>query len=114
MMSALAAAPGAITWPAAVCIALLVLPRILRRIPPILRERRYNRLAQVVARADPGNAATLAAAVQLIEKHEDSVRVVEGRAEPAATEPTAVPEGRPDGPGGGPQGDGTSGPRAVA
>jgi len=101
--------PTVITWAGAVCVIAVMLPRILRWVPPILRELRYNRLARTVAKTDLAKPATLKAVVSLIEKHEECARDIERRRDVPAARRTED-DGRHDRGGD----DGPPGPRAVA
>lgn len=99
-----------VTWAGATCVVAMMLPRVLRWVPPILRELRYNRLARTLAKTDLTRPATLKAVVDLIGKHEECARDIERRRD---TPPAAQP-GEDDG--GHDRGgdDGPPGPRAVA
>lgn len=98
------------SWAGAACVVALMLPRILRWIPPILRELRYNRLTRSLAKIDLAKQAALKVVVDLIEKHEECARDIERRRDmPPAAHPAMDGDSHDRG-----GDDNAPGPRAVA
>src|SRR5262249_12931111 len=89
MTAAASVFPSVITWAGAMCVVALMLPRILRWVPPILRELRYNRLTRTLAKTDLAEPVTLKAVVGLIRRHEECARDIErSRDVPPAAQPS--------------------------
>lgn len=79
MSAAAMVVPSIVTWAGAVCVVAVMLPRVLRSIPPILRELRYNRVMRTIAKTDLTKPGILKTVADLILKHEECARDIECR-----------------------------------